>query len=277
MKTIVIPTDFSENAWKAASYAVALFGSEPCKYILLNTYSVPMANSLVDVDDFYKELQGDSMDELKKLEVEFKDLNIHPESEVVLKCELGYLVPELIQMEEKEKIDFIVLGTRGTSGPGEYFFGTNAAETIAKCSSPVICVPDTAKLELTKEILFAIDANGIKYISTIQPVVELCKKFNSKVHFGYVSQELTDQDKEVQELDKYVIDNFYNNLDYTYEHIKGVMVEDELLKYARMNNMDLLVMIKHDRGFWGNTFHKSLTKTTAFHTDIPLLVLHDKA
>ncbi|MCH2234069.1 MAG: universal stress protein [Crocinitomicaceae bacterium] len=78
-------------------------------------------------------------------------------------------------------------------------------------------------------------------------------------------------------MDKYVIDNFYGDVDYSFEHIKGVMVEDELLNYAKVNQIDLMVMIKHDRGFWGNVFHKSLTKTTAFHTDVPLLVLHDKA
>ena len=197
MKTILLPTGFSENAWRALSYAASLFGAEPCTYILLNTYSVQMANSLVDVDDFYKEMHGDSMDELKKLEEDFKNLDIHPSSVIEIKSESGYLVPEIIQIEESRKIDFVVMGTRGTSGPGEYFFGTNASEALSKCTCPVICVPLTAQLDLTKEILFAIDAGGIKYISMIEPIIDICKRFGSKIHFGYVSEELTDKDKEV--------------------------------------------------------------------------------
>ena len=39
MRNILIPTDFSENAWHAISYALMLFKDEPCTFYLLHTYS----------------------------------------------------------------------------------------------------------------------------------------------------------------------------------------------------------------------------------------------
>ena len=37
-KNILIPTDFSENAWNALSYALNLFKDEKCTFYLLNAY-----------------------------------------------------------------------------------------------------------------------------------------------------------------------------------------------------------------------------------------------
>ncbi|WP_281542184.1 universal stress protein [Maribacter aestuarii] len=45
MKNILIPTDFSENAWNAIVYALKLFKDEECKFYLLNTYTPAIASS----------------------------------------------------------------------------------------------------------------------------------------------------------------------------------------------------------------------------------------
>ena len=39
MKKILLPTDFSDNANNAISYAVQLYKNEKCNFILLNTYT----------------------------------------------------------------------------------------------------------------------------------------------------------------------------------------------------------------------------------------------
>lgn len=39
MKRILLPTDFSNNAWNAISYAAQLFKNEACTFYLLHTYT----------------------------------------------------------------------------------------------------------------------------------------------------------------------------------------------------------------------------------------------
>ena len=45
MKKILLPTDFSENAWNATRYAIELFKNEECIFHLLNTYTPAIASS----------------------------------------------------------------------------------------------------------------------------------------------------------------------------------------------------------------------------------------
>jgi len=45
MKHILIPTDFSSNAWNAIQYALKLFKNEECTFYLLNTYTPAIASS----------------------------------------------------------------------------------------------------------------------------------------------------------------------------------------------------------------------------------------
>ena len=39
MKKILLPTDFSDNAWNAITYALQLYKNVKCNFILLNTYT----------------------------------------------------------------------------------------------------------------------------------------------------------------------------------------------------------------------------------------------
>ncbi len=39
MKNILLPTDFSRNAWNAIAYALHFLKDEPCIFYLLNTYT----------------------------------------------------------------------------------------------------------------------------------------------------------------------------------------------------------------------------------------------
>src|SRR5690606_41436610 len=42
MKNILLPTDFSQNAWNAIDYALKLFKDDECLFYLLHSYSPPL-------------------------------------------------------------------------------------------------------------------------------------------------------------------------------------------------------------------------------------------
>ncbi len=48
MKTILLPTDYSKNAWNALFTALKLFQNEDCRFLLLNTYEPNLVNVLGD-------------------------------------------------------------------------------------------------------------------------------------------------------------------------------------------------------------------------------------
>src|SRR5690625_1264734 len=50
MKKILLPTDFSKNAYNAIAYAVQLFKEEQCTFYLLHTI-MPGSYSIASIDD----------------------------------------------------------------------------------------------------------------------------------------------------------------------------------------------------------------------------------
>ena len=52
-------------------------------------------------------------------------------------------------------------------------------------------------------------------------------------------------------------------------------VEEGIREFTQKKNINMLVMLKREYSFLDNLFHSRDTKTMAFHTDIPLLILHD--
>ena len=53
MQKILIPTDFSENAWNAISYAMHLFRNRKCTFYFLNTYTpvIPSSRFMANMVD----------------------------------------------------------------------------------------------------------------------------------------------------------------------------------------------------------------------------------
>ncbi len=73
MKKVLLPTDFSDNSYKAISYAMSLFKDEECTFFLLHTYTPAIyqaeylmhAPMQVGLGDFYR---SNSMQQLEKLQ-----------------------------------------------------------------------------------------------------------------------------------------------------------------------------------------------------------------
>lgn len=64
MKKILISTDFSDNSYNAADYAIKLFGVKDLEYLLINTYMEPKAVTavVVSLNDY---LRKESLDGLE--------------------------------------------------------------------------------------------------------------------------------------------------------------------------------------------------------------------
>ena len=144
MKRIILPTDFSDNAFNAIRYALNLFETEPCTFYLLNTYT-PAAYFVGTVQmNSYSAVQLEqiaSNESRKKLdEVEkqiYKEFPNNSHNFVKLSA-FNLLVSELISLVEAHSIDLIIMGTKGATGAKEIFIGTQTMFAIKKVTCPII-------------------------------------------------------------------------------------------------------------------------------------------
>jgi hypothetical protein len=63
----------------------------------------------------------------------------------------------------------------------------------------------------------------------------------------------------------------------SFKHIKEDRISKALIETSLNDKADILSILPiKNRKFWDNLFHKSITKTTAFHIPIPLLSIPTK-
>lgn len=274
MKTILIPTDFSENAQNAAKYAISLFGGDKSnKFILLNAYDLLFSNPevIVPVFEMMKE------DSTKRLGQEKDYLSKLPEAQgldIEIACIQGEIVGEVCKYATKLKVDYVIMGTKGASGLKETFMGSNAASLIKKAQCPVIVVPEEAQFKKPRKVIFATDYNGLKNMEELEALKHLVTEYNAELTLLNVVKpgDMTDANQAVQGLR---LNSYFAPAPIKFEFIEEQGVESGINQFLESGQYDLLALVERRLGFLENLFHKSVSKQLAYHTSVPILVMHD--
>ena len=152
-KKILCPTDFSEPSYEAIKTAGELafhFGSELC---LLHVVSpVPMVPiggelSVFNVSLYEQELEDSSKRTLEEIvnHLEWKELKTR------LIALRGNPADEIVRIAEEEKVDLIVIATRGRTGLDRLIFGSVAEKVVRLAKCPVLIVAGQPSIEARKE------------------------------------------------------------------------------------------------------------------------------
>lgn len=276
MKSILVPTDFSENAENAITYAAEMNLKINGKIILFHSYLVPVpvtdiAFSMAMIDD--NEVRQAAKSTLNKLKITYEIL--YPGMEFETDLSEGIADTEIVTEEKLSKCDLVIMGTHGKSGLQEFFIGSNTVSVINKSICPVISVPDNAKMRGLKKIVFATDfaSNDFKNVFEI---VEHARNFNSHIELLHISTGQSDQlieKSKLIELQQRIIN------ESKYPDISINLLPDKnsfqgLNSYLEEYNPDLLAISTRDRSFVDKYFDRSLTKKMVHHSHIPLIALH---
>ncbi|MBT8297567.1 MAG: universal stress protein [Maribacter sp.] len=279
MKNILLPTDFSENAWNATKYAIELFKDEECVFHLLNTYTPAIANSRfmatsLSGGQLEDGVRNNSEHGLKKVLNKINKTYQNPRHSFKTISSFSLLVDEIKEIVEDKAIDLIVTGTKGASGLDEVFMGSNTVRIIKSIkNSPVLAIPQFFKYQRPSEIAFATDFNRFYSQSELQPMIDLAHTFNATiriVHVQYEIKALTEiQQFNLNMLRKYLSDNEH----YLHTVSELNSVSKTLEVFAEELDIHLLAMLNYQHSYMEKMTREPVVKRLAFHTQIPLLVI----
>ena len=68
----------------------------------------------------------------------------------------------------------------------------------------------------------------------------------------------------------------FRNTKHSFHYVETEDVEVGLFQFAEKHHCDLIVMVTRHYNFWERLMHRSLTQKIALHTELPLLILHEK-
>jgi nucleotide-binding universal stress UspA family protein len=266
MKTILVPTDFSENAEKAMDYALMLAKSSNANIVLLHAWELPHQKATMFLT-IKKILQDKARQEILKVKelVQAK----HPDIEIEAITMMGDAAQVIKRVAKVKNVGIIVMGTRGATGLKKIVFGSNAAEVIDGAPCPVLAIPHNAVYSHIKTIAFATNAQqeDIEAIQALLPVAEFFDAEILVTHIADLDGQKTRQFEEFQKQAKEKIDSGR----VAYKVFAGSDVYESLISFISSANVGLVAMAKRKKGFFESLFGRSLTKEMAYSAKIPLL------
>jgi nucleotide-binding universal stress UspA family protein len=276
MKKILLPTDFSENAWNSVQYALELFKNQKCVFYLLNTYTSMIYNieyfetgiAQAGLIDAMKESSKNRLDKLLiKINDQFKNEN-HTFGKI---SSFNTLVNEIEELHQGNVIDFIIMGTQGASGIKEVLFGSNTIHVIKNAKCPVLAIPNDFPFESPHEILFPSDYEIDFQDNHIQPIIDLTSSYNARVNiinasFGYDLSEKQEQNRQKLEV-------YFKHTAHLFHSVSNQNVTQAITNFQLRARINLLVMINNKHSFFENLFFKSKINQIGFHLNIPFLVI----
>lgn len=276
MKNIILPTDFSDNAYNAIKFALRLFKDVETAFYLINTYTpaiyqaeyVIHSPGQIGLGDVLQENSLSQLaDLMDKLENGFKN----PKHIFVPHSAFNVLVDEVLDMVKKENVDLVIMGTQGATGAKEIFLGTNAVHIIKKATCPVIAVPSGFEYETPKEILFPTDYEIDYQEEQLQELLDIAKEHISSIEVMHVSTgyELTeDQLKNKQKLD-----GILAQAAHLFHDLPNQGVIAAINSFQMKKRMNLLVMVQNKHTFLERLFIEPVIKKIGFHVNIPFMVI----
>lgn len=273
MKTILIPTDFSDNARNATEYALSLFGTES-RYILLHAYSMPAHHSaamLIDLnDELAKEANRSLRVELEKI----RTLVNNEEFKIEPRAESGKLTTCVNHLCSKEAVDYVVMGTKGASGLEAVFIGSGTYEVVAECPRPIIIVPENAQFSGLKTVVYTADYDSTFVPQNDEDIINLVESRDASfkiLHIDKAGDSGTEDSPKVSQLSER-----FGSLNPEFHTKSSENIEQGINDFIQANNTDMVVMIAHESSFFDTLFRLSTTRSIALHTTIPAMVLNDR-
>ena len=282
MKNILIPTDFSENAWNALKYAQKLFEPSKCNFYLLHVsafidYPVspvsPENNEGKEINEF-KLLSKEQLNNLQnQVEATFTNTNhmyfgIH---------EHGFFLESIKKNIDEKKIDLIIMGTKGATSMRKRIIGSNAGDVITKVKCNTLIIPKGVAFSVPQEVAFPTDYNifySHKILEAVSEMLRLCQGNIRVMNVSRIDNHLTKtQEKNQEYLFDYLNETFPKNS--SFHTITNKRVNNAIQCFVESRNVDMIIMVAKNLNFIQQILFDSLVEKISFHTKVPFFVIHE--
>ncbi len=181
MKSILIPTDFSQNSNEALLYAIQTFGHIERRFIILYSYEVEVKalTSRVNVGKTEKMInilrskaEEDGASLVKWLDEKLGHHN-HTIDFISTSLQLYRAVNKLI---EDHDVSLVVMGTKGQTAAENVLVGSTTVRMIERIKDcPLLVVPIHLQSEVSRKMAFATDLEQFVSLTGIDPLLDLAR------------------------------------------------------------------------------------------------------
>lgn len=270
---ILIPTDFSVQAEFAYLMVKKLEEKTSIDIHFLHVLNVPDTVSMdsrgdiqtcgeIDVNFIVqqKEIAERKLDNLKVLYG--NHINVH--------LVFGKTTDTILDFSNSNSFDLIVMGTKGATGIKEILSGSEAQIIARRSKIPLLSLMcDRSDLQIQNVLLVHNFTNPKE--EGMGLMHKLIKAFNTKVHLLQITSGKVESELEMVELDMKHFAELNDIVNYECHLINDKDVENGVVHYNQMNNMDIICIGTHGKG---GLFHQSATEKLINHLFKPIISFH---
>ena len=272
---VLIPTDFSVQGEYAFIMVDNLSKKMEMEVTFLHVLNVPDTVTLgadgtvdtcgeIDVDFVVKqkEMAERKLADIKKIHGD------HIQTALVF----GKTTTGIIDYAEQNNFDFIAMGTKGSSGISERIVGSEAQVIARKSAVPVLSLMcDRSEFDLKKMVLVHnFEENQKQELGLLKKLV---KAFQTEIHLLQITDDTSAENVAAIE-QKMEIFAKENELEGYAKHVlKDNDVENGVIHFNQMNNMDLVCIGTHGTGGF---FRSSAAEALINHMYKPVITYRIK-
>ena len=279
VKNILVPVDFSDTSIAAFQYAQYLASLLDASLTVVHVHHIPSnaVDEYLAGTDIYDQLLKDKKDLLDT----YVNLNLlkegdryFPIKEIKTIVKEGDPITELLKLSASTKYSMIAMGTFGAGNFTKLLFGSVASDVSRNAACPVLLVPKQIEFKGIKNVLYAGDHESANS-KMLSDIALWAKKFDAHIHLVHINDDAKNskKKKETFELEQ-LFDKKAAHLDLRMITVEADTVHSGIIDYSQQHQIDLVVLVTHQRSFWEKIMHRSVVQQMIKNTQVPLMVLH---
>jgi nucleotide-binding universal stress UspA family protein len=262
MINIIIATDFSETANNAIEYAIAAAKDINATIIVFHLYKISSHTALSMIStkalDEYLLMKKNAYE--KRIAEKAAAVGIH----MIPVVRMGDFLPEVQQVIEEYDAKLLVLGMPKKTIEQDLLGNTTTA-AIYSLKFPILSIPVGVQYKGIRHIVYASDLKRGIHGEILQKIKYYAHRFGALLEVLHVGN--SDNKTEA----KYTIEKELSGIAYYFKDVTAEGVVKSILKEAKQEQADLIIMTPHRYGFWGSLFNRTKTRSMVSNGEIPLL------
>ena len=267
LQKILFPTDFSKCAEQALAHAVFLAEKYGAEIHVLHVITIfedqpsVVSNEIAETKEMVRKLEDIAEKQLNKI------VDSHSADDIKITTEVKRSLsaaPAILEYASENKIDLIVMGTHGRRGLGHLLLGSAAEEVVRLAPCPVFTIRELKEpkpVMQVNNILVPIDFSNYSE-KALAYASEIAQSYNAQLQLLHIIEEtmhpafsvtgkssifdlvpgIKDDSKKRTEkmLNKFVSDKVKSKV-----FIQGGRAANDIIKFAKENSTDLIVIATH--------------------------------
>jgi len=278
-KHILLPTDFSSNAYNAIAYAISLFENEECIFYVLNAFEVGASGLSSTIGKakntrLYRAIKEESERNSSALMAKLISENQNSKHEFKSLIISDSLLNAIGKTVIDYNISYVFMGTKGSSAVKEVFMGSNTVSVIKHINfCRLVAVPENYSFVAPKQIAFVTNFEHVYSKVELKPLLDLANLWGSEVIILHVERDkkLTSQ----QETCKNLLIQRLNGLTIKFVETKGESKISDAIQIFSSENKDvgMIAMINYWHSFFEKLTTENIVNRIAFQTEVPFLIV----